>query len=196
MWSCLQIQVTVSLIKPRGALAWKEPLASPESAKHSKLHSHLRVLPQDSQCSSLSRGFQCFAECIKGTWWCRKEGVTSAQGAADRAELQIQDLLGSKPWGHLGITSGSCCSQALLQPRLLLSIPVLCTQLGKGRWKPQELSPCSRACDWANVSTWSDLHWEIRTKQMLLAQTWLIRHLSGSASTTTTLRWLKKANRV
>lgn len=180
--------------KTQQGTGMERPPGQPRVSKAPKAAQPPPCSPAGFPTLCLARGSQCSAAWTKGTSWWGKGCATSAWGAADRAELQIQDLLGGKPWAHLGITSGIAAHKALLQLRLLPSVPVLCRQLGKGRWKPQWLSPCSRACDSANVSTWSDLHREIRTKQMLLAQTWLIRHLSGSASTTTRLRWLQKAN--
>lgn len=179
-------------MKPKRALPWKGSLASPEPAKLSEPQSHLSVLLQGSPgslgCSGLCpwiTGTWCWGKDVPPVHGCCWQSRAAIPGSAGKKTLRTS---GNHIWKLL-LTSSAAPESSPERSRAVHAA-------GEGQMEPQWLSPCSRACDSANVSTWSDLHGEIRTKQMLLAQMWWICHLPGLASTSTTLRWLKKAKRV
>lgn len=147
MWSCLHIQVRVLVTEPKRAQAWKSLLATPKKQQS----------PQSSLGSSaFSRRIP---KALPGPWpaglccrdqrqYCVGKDVPPVQGCCWQSRAANPGTAGEETlrwFGHhiwkLLLTSSAVPETS---PERL--------QLGKGRWEPQWLSPCSRAWDSANVS--------------------------------------------
>lgn len=161
-----------------------------KAAKPSELPGQLRVLPQDSQgsawpvaCRALLQGSEAVL--------CGEGCATSAGVLLTEQSCKPRNCWGGDPeviWAsHLEVAAHKlCCTRDFSRA----------SAAGEGQMGTPVTQPMLKSLGFSQCFTWSDLRGEIRTKQMLLAQIWLIHHFSGPASTTTMLRWLKKANRL